>query len=171
MCYGVYISTDSTRDLTSYNTDLLRFEKVVDPKSDPCIALLEHGSQWYVGSKSGCSCTFRHLKSIELGFSEPVDWYEEGQEELDATLELYAALDSLLTSGHQVDLVDRWEGSRPCDIKTLDVSLGDESARVFRLFENHKFRLRKERTQPSLRRRETRAADFRVIQSRGSEQC
>jgi hypothetical protein len=103
MCYGVYISTDSKQDLTSYNTDLLRFEKVADPGSDPCISLLEYASRWYVGSKSGCSCTFRHLMSIDLGFSEPVDWYKEDQEELDATVELYAALDSLLTSGHQVE--------------------------------------------------------------------
>lgn len=80
MCYGVYISTDSTQDLTSHNTNLLRFEKVVDPESDPCISLLEYASRWYVGSKSGCGCTFRHLTSIALGFSEPVDWYKEEQE-------------------------------------------------------------------------------------------
>ena len=150
MCYGVYISTDSTQDLTFYNTNLLRFEKVVDYESDPCISLLGYASRWYIGSKSGCSCTFRHLMSIELGFSEPVDWYKEEQEELDATLELYAVLDSLLTSGHQVDLVDRWEGSKPGDITTIDVSLDDVLAQAFRMFENHKFRLRKERTQHSL---------------------
>jgi hypothetical protein len=49
MCYGVYISTDSTQDLTSYNTNLLRFEKVVDYESDPCISLLGYASRWYIG--------------------------------------------------------------------------------------------------------------------------
>ncbi len=87
MCYGVYVSTDSSEDLATRNTDLVRFEKVADPLSDPCITLLDFPSQWYVGSKSRCSCTFRHLTSIELGFSEPVDWYTEEQEELDATRE------------------------------------------------------------------------------------
>jgi len=150
MCYESYISTDSTQDLASRNTDLVRFERVTDRDSDPCISLLDYASQWYVGSKSGCSCTFRHLMSIELGFSEAVDWYKEEQEELDATLELYAVLDSLLTSGHQVDLLDRWEGSKPDDITTIDVSLEEVSARAFRMFEDHKFRLRKQTTQPSL---------------------
>lgn len=148
MCYGVYISTDSREDLSLRNSDLVRFEKVTDPLSDPCIALLDHPFQWYVGSKSSCSCTFRHLhpSSIELGFSEPVDWYKEAQDELDATKELYAVLDSLLTSDHQADLVDRWEGSAPEDITTIDVSLDEVSPAAFRMFEDHKFRMRKENT-------------------------
>jgi hypothetical protein len=100
--------------------------------------------------------------SIELGFSEAVDWYKEEQEELDATLELYAVLDSLLTSGHQVDLLDRWEGSKPDDITTIDVSLEEVSARAFRMFEDHKFRLRKQTTQPSLQPTRTPRAKSRT---------
>jgi hypothetical protein len=141
MCYAVYISTDSPEDLRLRNSDLVRFEAVDGTKEDPCIALLEHANRWYVGSKSKCSCAFRHLMSIDLGFREPEEWYKEEQDELDATRELYADLTALLSAGHAVDLIDGWEGARPDDIKTLEVSLDEVSQRAFRLFENHKFRL------------------------------
>ena len=115
MCYAVYISTDSQMNLVERNSELVRFERVTDPDSDPCIALLDFPNKWYVGSKSGCGCTFRHLhtSAVELGFSEPVDWYEEEQDELDATREFYVMLSDILSSGYHVDLVDHWEGTQP----------------------------------------------------------
>ncbi len=154
MCYEVYISTDSPKNLTERNSELVRFEKVINRNFDPCVALLNFPNKWYVGSKSGCSCTFRHLHpaSVKLGFSEPEDWYEEGQDELEATRELYRTLSDILASGHQLDLVDRWAGSQPGDITTLDVSLEKISEKEFRMFENHKFRLKKGKTQPAVAR-------------------
>ena len=143
MCYGVYISTDSMEDLSRRNSELVRFEKVSDSNADPCVTLLDFPNQWYVGSKSGCSCTFRHLTSIDLGFSDPVDWYKEEQDELDATWELYSTLTDLLSSGNHVDLIDRWEGAQPEDIIIVDVSLDVVSKTAFRMFENHKFKLKK----------------------------
>ncbi|MBI5583345.1 MAG: hypothetical protein HY892_05950 [Deltaproteobacteria bacterium] len=146
MCYLVYLSTDSPKDLTERNSDLVRFEKVTEGHFDPGLALLAFPNQWYVGSKSGCSCTFRHLhpSSIALGFSEPEDWYPEGRDELDATRELYAALSEILSSGARLDLLDRWEGSQPEDITTLVVSFDQVSPGAFRLFESHKFILEKD---------------------------
>lgn len=145
MCYGVYLSTDSPKDLTGRNSELVRFVKVTDPGSDPCIALLNFENTWYVESKSGCSCTFRHLhtSSVQLGFSEPVDWYPEEQDEVDATRELHKTLSEILSAGHQVDVLDRWEGAQPDDITTLDVSLDEVPERAFRMFEDHRFRLKK----------------------------
>jgi hypothetical protein len=151
MCYGVYISTDSPKNLAEFDSEFVRFEKVTDPNSNPCIGLLDFPNKWYVGSKTGCSCTFRHLPPsvVELWFSEPVDWYEEEQDDLDATRELYGRLSDILSSGHQLDLVDLWEGSQERsqsgDITTLDVSLDDVSEREFHMLENHKFRLKKEK--------------------------
>ncbi len=81
--------------------------------------------------------------SLDLGFSEPVDWYKEDQDQIDATRELYSMLEALLSSGFDVDLVDRWEGAQPSDIVTSEVSFDDVSSTTFRLFENHRFRLRK----------------------------
>jgi hypothetical protein len=143
MCYAVYVSTDCDKDLSTGNSELVRFERVGDPGADPCISLLSYPNRWYVGSKSGCSCMFRHLHSVDLGFGEPVDWYKEEQDELSATAELYRALEPLLLSGRQVDLLDRWEGAKPDDIKILDVSLDDVSEQAFRMFENQMFRLTK----------------------------
>jgi len=144
MCYSVYISTDSSEDLTKQNSDLVRFEKITDTNDNPCVRLLDFPNRWYIGSKSGCSCTFRHLLSIELGFSEPVDWYKEERDEINATRELYSTLDALLSSGHQVDILDMWQGIRPQNIVVVDVSLNVVGKKSFRLFENHKFRLKKE---------------------------
>ena len=148
MCYAVYISTDSPKNLAEHNSELVRFKKITVSDSDPCIALLDFPNKWYVGSLSVCSCTFRHLMAPELGFGEPEDWYEEEQDELDATRELYRILSDILCSGHQLDLVDRWEGTQPEGITTLDVSLDDVSERAFRMFVDHRFRLKKEKSQP-----------------------
>jgi hypothetical protein len=80
--------------------------------------------------------------SVELGFSDPVDWYKEEQEELDATRELYSTLINLLSSGYQVDLIDVWYIAQLNDIITLDVSVDIVSKTAFRMFENHKFKLK-----------------------------
>jgi hypothetical protein len=147
MCYSIYISTDSPEDLSRRDSDLVRFEKVMELNIDPCARLLALPYRWYVGSKSGCSCTFRHLPSSDLGFSEPVDWYPEEEPALAATHELYSVLSSLLSSGYNADLVDLWESPEPESVTTLDVSLDDVSAMAFRLFENHKFIFHKTKPQ------------------------
>jgi len=144
MCYRVYISTDSDEDLSKRNSELVRFEKLTDANAGSCTQLLDLTNKWYVGSKTECSCTFRHLAvGSDFEFSEPEDWYEEEQDELDATRELYRTIAYLLSSGHKVDLVDQWYDTQPEDITTLDVSLDDVSENAFRMFENHKFRLKK----------------------------
>jgi hypothetical protein len=149
MCYMVYISTDSPKDFAECNSELILFESVTGPESDPCISVLEFPLKWLVRSKSGCSCSFRHLyiSSVALGFSEPEDWYKEEKDELDATRELYRVLNDILVSGYKIDLVDRWEGAEPEDITTLDVSLDEVTESAFRMFEDHKFRLKKNNTQ------------------------
>jgi len=145
MCYAVHISTNSPENLVDRNSELVRFEKVTDADSDTCIPLLDFPNKWHVGSKSVCSCTFRHLDSsaFDLGFSEPEDWYEEDQDDILATRKLYGTLSDILSSGYLVDIIDRWEGTQVQDIKTIDVSLDEVSERRFRLFEGFKFRLKK----------------------------
>jgi len=142
MCYEVYISTDSPEDLTQRSSELVRFKLATVLDDDTGLQILEFPHRWYVGSKSECSCTFRHLYSIELGFGEPVEWYPEEQEDIDATQDLYGTLASLLSSGYRVDLLDRWMDAQAEDIMTVDVSFAEVSENAFRLFENHKFRLK-----------------------------
>jgi len=72
----------------------------------------------------------------------PAEWYEEDQDDIDATRQLYSILASVLYAGFRIDIVDLWEGAKPEDIKSLDVSLNEVSQDAFMLFENHYFRLR-----------------------------
>ena len=144
MCYSVYISTDSLEDLSRRNSTLVRFERVADATTAPCVTLLDFAHRWHVGSKAGCSCTFRHATSVDLGFSDPVNWYPEEQDALDATQELYAVLMDLLASGYRVDLIDVWAGTQPRDITVLEVSLKETSSTAFRMFEDYKFKLQME---------------------------
>ncbi len=138
MCYSLYLSTTSPEDLTRHNSELLRFE-FPDVAGKNWFNILKNQQKWYVGSKSGCSCTFRHLLSIELGFGEPEEWYPEDEDELQATVELYRVIAPLVSEGYQVDCLDIWEGAVVADLKTKVVDLNAVSERAFRLFENYHF--------------------------------
>lgn len=148
MCYSVYLSTDSPADLSVRTTDLVRLERLNGERQDPVVRLLGFTNRWYVGSRTGCSCTFRHLVSTELGFGEPEEWYPEDQDALEATKYLYEVISTLVSAGHAVDCLDRWEGAQPKDIHTLAVSLHGVSREAFRLFENHRFTFTKGIPQP-----------------------
>jgi len=143
MCYTVYLSTNSPEDLTNQNTELVTFEKYNDEESEPVTKLLGNPNKWYVGSRAGCSCTFRHLTSYDLGFGEPVDWYKEGQDDINATLNLYDVIHLLVSAGYEVDLIDKWEGANPKSFKLLEVSLKKVPPKAFRLYENHRFIINK----------------------------
>ncbi|UCD43084.1 MAG: hypothetical protein JSV69_05680 [Chloroflexota bacterium] len=137
MCYSIYLSTDSNKDLSNENNDLLHFKQEEIKGSIQSILKNEH--QWYLGSKSICSCTFRHLHSIELGFSEPVDWYPEDDDEIAATLSFIEIARQIVEQGHQLDCVDIWEGTAEADIKELWIDLNDLRDDEFRFFENYHF--------------------------------
>jgi hypothetical protein len=143
MCFSLYISTDSPEDLRSCTTELVRFQKAEDYeyKATEFISILQFPNRWFVGSKSGCSCTFRHLhcSAVDLGFGAPEGWYEEGQDNLDATQQLYQVIHNLLRSGFRLDCIDHWAGAEPKDITVLPVSLQAVSKEAFRLFENYRF--------------------------------
>lgn len=137
MCYSIYLSTDSNKDLSNENNDLLHFKQ--EEIKVPIQSILKNEHQWYLGSKSICSCTFRHLHSIELGFSEPVDWYPEDDDEIAATLSFIEIARQIVEQGHQLDCVDIWEGTAEADIKELWIDLNDLRDDEFRFFENYHF--------------------------------
>jgi hypothetical protein len=137
VCYSIFLSTDSSRDLSTENSDLLRFEQ--EAIEEPFRSILQNENRWYVGSKSGCSCTFRHLYSTELGFGGPVDWYPEDEDERKATSSFIKLVRQLVNQGHPVDCVDVWYGAAKDDIKEMEVNLKDVSDEQFRFFENHHF--------------------------------
>ena len=139
MCYTVIISTSSSEDLTQYNTELVRFS--ANLSDIPEKGKLRYPHQWYIGSKSGCSCTFRHLHSPELGFSAPVDWYEEVPDEIEATLQVVKVFRRLIEGGHALDCVDTWPQKEglPADLEELEVDLRAIKDEEFRFIENHHF--------------------------------
>ena len=139
MCYLVYISTDFEGDLSEHNSALISFEKDFTNADTEIIDLLLYNYNWYVGSKAGCSCTFRHLSSIELGFGEPVYWYEESSDEIEATKIFYDEISSLISQGNKVDCIEIWAGAEKGKIKCLEVDLSLVSRDAFRFFENHHF--------------------------------
>ncbi len=137
MCYSIYVSTDSNQDLSDGNGELIHFQK--EAIAEPFSALLRHENQWFVGSKSVCSCTFRHLFSTELGFSEPVNWFEEDEDEIEATLLFIKIVRRLIDQGHQVDCIDAWYGVTKEDITEMKVNLKNLDNEQFRFFENQHF--------------------------------
>ena len=138
MCYSVYLSTDSEEDLSREDSESVHFEKT--SSDDPGISLLKHEHKWYVGSKSGCSCTFRHLFSVELGFGGPVDWYEEEDDEINATLSFVAIVRRMIREGNQLDCIDVWYNAELKDVVEKEVNLGNMADEEFRFFESHLFR-------------------------------
>jgi len=139
MCYLLLLSTTSNQDLTAHNTELVRFSAELPAIADA--SNLKYPRKWYIGSRSGCSCSFRHLYSVELGFGEPVDWYEEEEKDIEATLQVISIIRALVSNNESVDCIDAWEHHDllPRATNKLAVDLGAVRDREFRFFENHHF--------------------------------
>lgn len=139
MCYVLLLSTTSDDDLTIYNNALVHFSRALPQCA--AVSELKYKNMWYIGSKSGCSCAFRHLYSVELGFGKPVDWYKEEPDEIEATLQVIRLVRALLAKGHNVDCIDIWEHHEmsPGPKGKLNVNLSSIKDSEFRFFENHHF--------------------------------
>ncbi|MDX1435611.1 MAG: hypothetical protein R3335_02290 [Anaerolineales bacterium] len=137
MCYVILLSTTSSRDLSASNDEFVRFSNTLP--NIPAVAQLNHPMRWYLGSKSHCSCTFRHAYDSELGFGEPVDWYPEEPDELEGTLRAIRVIRELVEQGFEVDCFDAWDGSRETQAKAgeMIVNLSDVADTEFRFIENH----------------------------------
>jgi hypothetical protein len=139
MCYSVFLSTDAGEELAKHNSPFISFHKELDNLGPEMAGLMPHPHKWYVGSKSGCSCTFCHLLCIELGFGEPQDWYAEEPDAIEAAKLFYDIVAGLISDGSQVDCMSFWVGATRDKIKHLKVDLACISTETFRFFENHRF--------------------------------
>ena len=139
MCYSLILSTTSDEDLAERSSELVHFSRDLPGIVEE--SRLQYPAVWYVGSKSGCSCTFRHLHSPDLGFGEPEDWYPEQADEIEATLRLIKIIRELVERGFCVDCFDAWaeEGSSSAPAGRISVDLGAVPNEAFRLIENHYF--------------------------------
>jgi hypothetical protein len=129
----------SAEDLTVHNSELVRFTKDLPQIAE--VADLRYPNKWHIGSKSGCSRSFRHLHSIELGFGEPVAWYKEALEHIEATIQLIQIIRERVAKGEGVDCIGAWEHQEmyPVAKGRLNVDLSSIKNREFRFFENHHF--------------------------------
>ena len=140
MCYMVVLSTDSPVDLSAENDRLIVFSRELPSGVDA--DQLAYPNRWFVGSAHGCSCGFRHLyvSSIELGLAEPVDWFPEEPDDVEATRTFVATVRRLVEQGARVDCVDAWEhGDSRALSGIVDIDLAQVSDAQFRFFENHRF--------------------------------
>ena len=99
----------------------------------------QYVNKWYVGSSAGCSCSFRHLHSVDLGFGPPVEWYPEEPEHVEATRRFIAVVRELTTQNDLVDCADLWNDADPSSITRLTVRLDEVTDEAFRFFEIYYF--------------------------------
>ena len=140
MCYALLLSTTSTDDLSQFNDEGLKFDKTI-PNYVPLRNLL-YPNHWYVGSRTGCSCSFRHLYGPEFQFGGPEDWHPEASTNVEATLKFIRLVRSQLVKGERVDCIDLWAGSdaqADVEVPRLPVDLNQIRDEEFRFFENQHF--------------------------------
>ena len=154
MCNVVHFSTTSEEDLTLLPHDHFIVQHP-DEDDAPHLALLQHPNKWYLAGRfGGCSCHFRHLGVFELDpetgramgtddaefltpEQDPSDRSDE--QEREDTKVLYDLIARLVAEGHQIDLLDSWNGEDLPHIKHLEVSFSQVPRDAFRLFEGYRF--------------------------------
>jgi hypothetical protein len=137
MCYALLLSTTAGSDLSQFNGEKLRFDKTIPDRLSS--GHLLYPNQWYVGSRTGCSCSFRHLYTPDLGFGVPVDWFPEERADIEATLMFIRLVRSVVVSGEKVDCIDLWESNAAEPLPPMPVDLNKVLDEEFRFFENHHF--------------------------------
>jgi hypothetical protein len=141
MCYMVLLSTTADVDLTVHNSNLLKCSLELPPLAEA--ALLKFPHQWFVASREGCSCGFRHLhtSAIELGFDVPQDWLKEEPADIAATLEFVGLVRILIGRGDQVDCIDVWghESDTANLAGTIHIDLLHVASAAFRFMEGYRF--------------------------------
>jgi hypothetical protein len=139
MCYLVYLSTDDDTDLRVHNSPLVAFDRNLDRGEKAPLGILQFAHRWYVGSATGCSCAFRQLISIELGFDVPQDWCPEDPDNIEATKQFYDVVAELVGLGRLVDCMSWWVRTPEDNVIRMNVDLASVSRDHFRFFENHHF--------------------------------
>ena len=142
MCYLTLLSTTSDIDLSLSDTPLLRFSAAMP--GVPEERYLRFAHRWHVRSASGCSCQLRHLMTPtkDFGFCEPVDWFPEDAQDVEATRGFAVIVRELASGGERVDCVDAWAHGQPEPAPLagdLEVDLCAVPAASFRFFENWRF--------------------------------
>ncbi len=147
MCYTVFLSTDSTEDLSAWNSKLMVLQPAAE--SEPLLKRLQFKNCWFLTDEHNCcSCEFRHLSQTNSDgspadpeFFEPQDWMPEDPERVEGTRLLFDVIKNLVGRGFKVDLIDVWN-EREAERFVLDVDLALVKRDSFHMFEDFKMRFR-----------------------------
>ena len=137
MCYTLVLSTTSSDDLSRFNEEGITFNKNIPDL--PPIQHLRYTNKWAVGSRTGCSCSFRHLYGPEFDFHIPEDWLPEEKSDIEATLTFIRLVRLLLEKGEKVDCIDLWISDGAQVPPAMPVDLNRIRDEEFRFFENRHF--------------------------------
>ncbi len=140
----IYVSTTSEKDLGSLDDERLSFERIPDEITEDerwMESLLSHPHRWFLICRyGGCSCHFRHLDwGLDIEFTPPADWNPEDEDDIESTQAAYNVFLDLLSTGHEVDLIDARVGTVPEAIKTLEVDLSKVPRESFRFYNEYRF--------------------------------
>lgn len=139
MCYFIYLSTDADTDLTVHNSPLVTFDRNLEHGGKAPLGLLQFAHKWYVGSASGCSCSFRQVSSTDMGFHVPQDWCPKDPDDIEATRQFYNAVAELIGRGKQVDCMSWWVDTPADKIVSMNVDVAAVSKETFLFLENHHY--------------------------------
>jgi len=142
MCHLIFISTDCDDDFGAIVSDQLSFRAAEPNEAEVMRTVLQNRNLWQLESRfGGCSCHFRHLlgECTSEDFAEPVDWCPEDDDDCAATYAAYDFLAQIVGQGHNVDVLDTWNGELKDDIPDIQVSIGEVMRSKFRFFENTRF--------------------------------
>lgn len=142
MCYMTVISTTSDRDLSEFNSALMQYSRELP--GIPEEKFLCYPNKWFLGSQHQCSCGFRHLdrQNKDLGFAEPVEWWPEEPEDIEATKQVVKSFHALLGEGAKLDCVDAWSSDEKADPQLAGeeiINFSVTPVSSFRFFEGHRF--------------------------------
>jgi hypothetical protein len=138
MCYSVFLATDADDDLSRHDADGVSFLPAAPEQ--PGQHLLQPPQHWTVNAGT-CGCGFRHLHtdSVDLGFSEPVEWFPESDDAIAATRHVIGVIRSLASAGARVECLDLWNGEINGEVPIVIVNLDEVVDPTFRFFEHHRF--------------------------------
>ncbi|MEQ1935878.1 MAG: hypothetical protein ABL962_18630, partial [Fimbriimonadaceae bacterium] len=122
-------------DLQSLGLSHARFE----PDPELPFPLLQYPKQWYLTREfGGCSCHFRAYLCEEPEFGPLEDW-EEDDDDIEATRQIFALFKNIHQSGYGLDLLCLWQPVELEDIRAVRVSFTQVTIDSFRFFENYYF--------------------------------
>lgn len=105
------------------------------------LGALKYPNVWFASDEpASCSCIFRTLEAcnLDLGFAPPEAWFEEEQESIDATKNIYQVISSLLQQGAKVESITYWVDKKE-PFADMQVDLTAVTADQFRFFEGYRF--------------------------------